>query len=141
MGRNSLRGIPLVLEVTEGGCVITTSHKLNPDGYFRKRIVDCKGRGKLKMFHRHVWESTHGIIPDEYEIDHKCKNRACCNIQHLQMLEGSIHAIKSNIERYADRNLKAKEYWLDTSCTGVKLSEIFDVSFSIACRWIRAWKL
>ena len=39
------------------------------------------------MYHRYVWENEHGLIPRDYEIDHICKNRACCNIEHLQMLK------------------------------------------------------
>ena len=61
---------------------------------------------------------TYGEIPEGYEIDHICRNRACCNIKHLQMLEGSQHATKGNLIRYKNRNEEAKRYWLHTKCTG-----------------------
>ena len=93
------------------------------------------------MFHRLVWEKTYGKIPDGYEIDHICKNRACCNIKHLQMLAGKIHTIKGNKERYSHRKEEAKKYWLQTKCTGAFLASQFGVSFSAACRWIREWKV
>ena len=138
-----MRGKPLVLVKTESGCIVPTSHKLNEDGYFRYTIRNANntGRVKLEMYHRYVWEQAHGKIPDGYEIDHKCKNRACCNIEHLQMLEGTEHAIQSNIERYADRMAQAYVYWKTTNCTGTYLGERFNVSFSTACRWIRNWKI
>ena len=100
-----------------------------------------KGRGTLVMFHRLVWEKSRGTIPDGHEIDHICKNRACCNIKHLQMLEGTIHAIKSNQDRYAERYVKAKEYWCSNRCTGTDLASLFGVSFSTGCRWVREWKV
>ena len=84
--------------VLEGGCIVCTSHKLNLDGYLRKHN---NGRG-LTMWHRKVWEDENGTIPDGYEIDHLCKNRACFNIEHLQMITTHDHRVKDNIERYAD---------------------------------------
>lgn len=139
-----MRGKPLILKQQEDGCVTPVSHKLNADGYFRYRIPnpDGKGRCELVMYHRYVWEQKYGKIPDGYEIDHICRNRACCNQEHLQMLEGSEHAIKGNKIRYADRKNKAKEYWLQhKDVTGTKLAEIFGVSFSAGCKWLRDFKV
>lgn len=130
-----MRGKKLILEATETGCIIPTSHKLNADGYFRKRT-----NGHLEMYHRTVWRQANGEIPEGCEIDHKCRARHCCNLEHLQMLEGTEHTVKTNVERYADRKLKAKDYWLETECTGTRLAEVFGVSFSAACGWIREWK-
>lgn len=130
-----MRGKKLILEATETGCIIPTSHKLNADGYFRK-----KTNGVLEMYHRTVWKEHNGYIPDGFEIDHKCRNRAYCNIEHLQTLEGTAHTVKTNRERYADRKETAREYWLETGCTGLALGEKFGVSFSSACKWIREWK-
>jgi hypothetical protein len=50
------------------------------------------------------------------------------------------HKVKHNSTRYADRKAKAKEYWKLYKCTGTKLGEVFGVSFSSACKWIREWK-
>lgn len=86
-----MRGKKLILATTESGCIIPTSHKLNADGYFRKRT-----NGVLEMYHRTVWKEQHGDIPEGYEVDHKCRNRACCNAEHLQLLEGSEHTVKTN---------------------------------------------
>lgn len=48
--------------------------------------------------------------------------------------------VEHNSTRYADRKAKAKEYWKLYKCTGTKLGEVFGVSFSSACKWIREWK-
>jgi len=126
----------LVLVTDSNGCITPTSHKLNKDGYFRKRI----SKTEIVMYHRYVWEQTHGAIPEGFEIDHKCRNRACSNLEHLQMLEGVEHTIKTNRERYAARLKEAKAYWELTGCTGTELGELFGVSFSQGCKWIRDWK-
>lgn len=138
-----MRGKPLILKKLDNGCIIPISHKLNKDGYFRYTIPnkDGKGRGVKVMYHRYVWENEHGSIPRDYEIDHICKNRACCNIEHLQMLKGTEHTIKDNKLRYKARKDEAKNYWMQTKCTGSYLASLFCVSFSTACKWIREWKV
>lgn len=138
-----MRGKPLVLKKLPNGCIIPLSHQLNQDGYFRYRHPDFKGKGRapLIMYHRYVWEKEHGKIPEGYEIDHICHNRACCNIGHLQCVDGLEHTIKHNKTRYKDRKEKAKGYWLQHNCTGTSLAYLFGVSFSISCKWIREWKV
>lgn len=125
----------LVLATTHSGCIVPTSHKLNQDGYFRKRFKDG-----IVMYHRYVWEQVNGKVPEGHEIDHMCKNRACCNIDHLQMLDRTTHLVKTNKERYADRFAEAREYWAATGCTGTELGRQFGVTPSCGCRWIRIWK-
>lgn len=124
----------LVLATTKEGCIVPTSHKLNQDGYFRKTID-----GRQIMYHRYVWIQSKGDIPEGYEIDHMCRNRACCNIEHLQCLEGTEHTIKTNIER-SSRVPMMKAYWLETNCTGTFLGEKFGINFGTACKHIRKWK-
>lgn len=132
----------LILETTETGCIVPTSHKLNQDGYFRyRRIGSVKGRSPLVMYHRIVYEDSYGEIPDGHEVDHKCRNRACCNLEHLQLLTISEHKAKTNKERSEDIKVPAKKYWQETGCTGTHLGNRFNVSFSAACKWVREWKV
>jgi len=39
--------------------------------------------GKLNPAHRIVYEDAEGVIPDGLELDHLCRNRKCCNPNHL----------------------------------------------------------
>lgn len=89
------------------------------------------------MAHRLAWKEAKGEIPKGCEIHH---NRACCNLSHLELVKISEHKVKHNSTRYTDRKVKAREYWKIHKCTGTKLGEVFDVSFSSACKWIREWK-
>ena len=102
--------------------------------------VNIKHKVIRVPIHRIVAECWLGEKPRGYEIDHICKNRACCNLEHLQMLEGSEHAKKDNHLRNKKRKDKAKEYWVKNHCTGTALATLFGVSFSTTCRWIREWK-
>lgn len=129
----------LTFNTTSTGCLVTSSHKLNPDGYFRKR-VEWEGVSQLMMYHRYAFLMAGNAIPEGYEVDHKCKNRACCNVEHLQCLPSSAHRSKDNAERYADRLEQAREFWEYQCCTGTALAKKMGVSFGTACRWIREWK-
>lgn len=120
-------------EVT--GCITPVTHKLNHDGYFRKNM----GNGNV-MYHVYVYEKYHGKVPDGYEVHHKCGNRACCNIDHLEAIEGHKHTIQGNKERYKSRYKAAFLFWKEHHCTGTQLGEKFGVTFSCGCRWIRTWK-
>lgn len=127
--------IKLTFNQTDSGCIVSTSHKLNQDGYLRK----CIG-GRLVMYHRYVYEQHNGKIPNGYEVDHKCKNRACCNVEHLQLLLSSEHRTKDNTGRNGKRKELAKQFWMEQKCTGWAISNKFGVSQSAACKWIREWK-
>ena len=48
-------------------------------GYGRMRF-----KGKVSAVHRVVYQLTKGNIPKDYQIDHLCKNRLCCNPDHLE---------------------------------------------------------
>ncbi len=119
----------------ECGCFVCVSHKLNPDGYLRKRWVDV-----FEMFHRFIFRAHNEEIPEGYEIDHMCNNRACCNKDHLRAIPGDEHTRHTNQTRYLERYEAAKLHWIESKVTGTKLGEIFGVSISNACLWIRQWK-
>ena len=92
----------IVFVTTTNGCFIPLSHKLNQDGYFRKRW-NVAGETVAEMFHRFIWRAHKGEIPEGYEINHKCGCRACSNVDHLECIPGSEHAILTNKERYVDQ--------------------------------------
>lgn len=125
----------------ESGCIVCISHLLNPDGYLRKTWGNSRTDGRVvEMFHRFIYRAHHGDLPEGHEVDHTCRNRACCNPDHLQALERTEHLVKTNTERYAERLAAAKNYWLQHKPTGSKLGELFGVSYAAGCRWVRQWK-
>lgn len=121
---------------TDSGCTVSTSHKLNKDGYLRKNI----GNGIWVMYHRHIWEQHNGKIPEGYEIKHLCKNRACFNPEHLECIPGEKHTTITNEERYAKRIDDAKKRWTEEGTKAPELARLFGVTDSCAYRWIRGWR-
>ena len=131
----------MVIVKLNSGCLLQTSHKLKSDGYFRKRVWH-NGSLRLMMYHRYMWIQKHGEIPKGYEVDHKCKNRACFNVDHLQLLKASDHRTKDNTGRHGDKKQAAYLIWKQHCgiITGAALAELVGVSFSATCKWIREWK-
>lgn len=132
METHSLMTKPLVFITTENGCYIPISHRLNHDGYFRKRV-----KGDLEMFHRFIWKAYHGDIPKDFEINHLCGNRSCQNVKHLECIHGKEHAIKTNKERYSDINAEAKHLWETGKFSAASLANKYGWR---AYKWVRRWK-
>jgi hypothetical protein len=84
-------------------------NKPNRDGYIRIRIGSRKdGSRRLIMSHRHTWKQVNGTIPDGFEIHHKCRNRACSRLTHLELIGISEHKALTNRERAGTNYYKAK---------------------------------
>lgn len=122
----------LRFEELDTGCFVCVSHKTNPDGYFRKLWGNSRGEHTHEMFHRFIYRAHNNldVIPEGFEIDHICRNRACCNPKHLQLLDRTTHLIQTNRYRYSPRLAAALSYWRLTNCTGTRLGEMFGVSVS-----------
>lgn len=41
--------------------------------------------------HRLVWERENGPIPAGHDVHHRCENRACVNLNHLELLTRQEH--------------------------------------------------
>lgn len=68
-----------VLE-TATGCAEWTGSRL-PSGYGRLRLAH-----RSVYAHRFFYEATVGPIPPGLQIDHRCRNRSCVNVAHLEVV-------------------------------------------------------
>ncbi len=50
-----------------------------------------------RVMHRIMWEDAHnGPVPDDLQLDHLCRNRVCCNPQHLEPVTGSENTTRQD---------------------------------------------
>lgn len=78
--RNTPERIVSMLVPAENGCLIWPS-ALSRKGYGRTSI-----RHENHHVHRVVWEHLIGPIPEGLEPDHLCRNKACSNVEHLELV-------------------------------------------------------
>lgn len=84
-----------VVEV-EGGCWEYRG-RLRSDGY---GVIGAGGRGgRTLRTHRVAYELMVGPIPDGLQIDHLCRNRACCNPYHLDPVPGAENSRRAGEAR------------------------------------------
>lgn len=51
-------------------------------------------RGKVHAAHRYVYEILVGEIPAGLDIDHLCRNHACCNPGHLEPVDRRTNLLR-----------------------------------------------
>jgi len=117
--------------IDDNGCFIPQGRVLNQDGYLR---VKDSTEDRLVMMHRLAWEQEVGHIPEGYEIDHMCKNRACFNTEHLQCLPGEQHTVEGNRTRYRWRRTWAK-YLLLEGLSPYEVGEIVNINWRSIFRY------
>lgn len=67
------------------GCFNFTGAKAK--GYGRVGVGSrSDGTRHLEYTHRVVWEHYNGPIPEGMQPDHLCRNRACCNPDHIEIV-------------------------------------------------------
>ena len=84
------------ISVVENGCWIWP--KTLYDGYGRMNI-----NGKTIGAHRFIYEYYYGKIDRMLVIDHLCRNRACVNINHLEVVtnaENTKRGLTGKINNY-----------------------------------------
>lgn len=66
--------------VRQGKCLVWTG-SICSGGYGQIGI-----RGRMTLVHRYAWEREFGPIPEGWEVDHRCHNRACSELSHLRIV-------------------------------------------------------
>lgn len=64
------------------------------DGYSVASFGQHDGLGKT--MHRRLWVALNGPVPNDRVLDHLCKHRPCCNIQHLEVTTQAQNVRRAN---------------------------------------------
>lgn len=71
------------VEVLDNGCWVWTGALLaGPGGGYG--LIRAEPGKPMRLVHVVVYERLVGLVPAGLELDHLCRNRACCNPAHLE---------------------------------------------------------
>lgn len=86
LNRAELARLQRLIATNETGCW-EWQGRLNSNGYGWAQ----RGPGhKPRVVHRIIWEHTHNEpVPSGMQLDHLCRNRRCCNPDHMEVVTAS----------------------------------------------------
>ena len=81
-------------------------------GYGQKWAAKANGEKTMRAAHVLAWEAARGPVPKGMEIDHLCRNRACCNPDHMEVVTHRENVLRGNSPsaRQARQTHCSKEY-------------------------------
>lgn len=74
----------------KGPCHVFKGYVSKKDGYARVGFRD-----EVVLVHRYVWERDIGPIPKRRVLDHRCRNRACSNTDHLRVVTRRVNVTEN----------------------------------------------
>lgn len=72
---------------------------------------------KKENLHRYMYRNHYGlvVIPEGYEVHHKCGNTLCGNPLHLELLRNEVHKHRTMINRFSDKRERALLVWCESA--------------------------
>lgn len=130
------------------GCWLWTGARAGGTGY---GVFGHQARGqknKAYSVHRTIFEHFNGPIPSKLVIDHKCRNRLCCNPDHLEVVTQSVNVLRGDLKKVLSARAQSRQAckhghpWTEKN-TGRATkdgSRVCRECCRLAMRWYRAEK-
>lgn len=123
----------------EGGCLVSLSHSIRPTGYLSK-TWHVGGKRVTEYFHRFIYRAHKGELPEGHEVDHICRNRACCNPSHLRAIERSDHMRLTRLQEHEEAHEAARLAWEAHDRPGAsELARMLERSPRTIATWVADW--
>jgi hypothetical protein len=81
---------------------------IDPNGCWNWKWAAVNGYGRVNnsdgrtgLVYKRLWEDAYGPVPQGKVLDHVCRNRLCCNLDHLRIATISENRLNSD---YVNQN-------------------------------------
>jgi hypothetical protein len=119
------RLVRYVSDPTPSGCLEWLGH-VDRNGYGRVDVA-----GEARKAHRVVYEQHSGPIPDGLQLDHLCRNRACVNPEHLEIVTNAENSRRgANAKLAPEGVLEIRNLLAVGALTNVEIGRRLGVSAS-----------
>lgn len=91
--------------------------------------------------HREAWENANGPIPAGRTIHHRCGQRTCLNVEHMELLTRAEHAGVGGHGKLTAADADEIRRRVEGGERQVDLARAFDVSRALVCKIMarRVW--
>jgi len=87
----------------EGDCILWTGRTAGRPGYEYGTTYVPKTAtlpGHTTTAHRAAYEAAHGPVPDGMQVEHRCRERLCIRLDHLEAVTPSENQRRGSLARY-----------------------------------------
>lgn len=85
---------------------------------------------KRAYAHIFQYERRHGAVPDGFELDHKCRVRACCNPDHLEVVTHVENLRRGKRVRFKGPEMEEVKKILKFRPNIRKMARVYGVAYS-----------
>ena len=103
--------------IDDNGCWNWPVTDRNGYGRFRVGSADIIGSRTMAYTHRVAYETFVGPVPEGLELDHLCRNRACCNPEHLEPVTRRENARRGRVTGPRDTCKRGHEFTPENTYT------------------------
>lgn len=82
-------------------------------------------KGNRILAHRYEYEKVYGQIQDGFEIDHICKNRGCCNVNHLRAVTHTKNMRNAVTNKFVENDIPVIKTLREIGFTYQRIANIY----------------
>lgn len=106
----------------DNGCLVW-SGPITHSGYGRLSLF-----GRERKAHRWAYEMAHGPLADDVSLDHLCRNRACVNPDHLEVVSSAENTRRGDLTKLCADDVREMLRLRCEGWTFARIGERFGVS-------------
>jgi len=77
--------------------------------------------GKFQYMHITLWEEKNGPVPDGLELDHTCRNRRCCNPDHVEPVTRAENVRRGSVAKLTKQDVfEIRRVWITAPTPATK---------------------